>query len=306
MTDKILDRLGLTEFADTPADSLPTGTGRLVEVGRALAARPRYLLLDEPAAGLDAEETEQFAVLLRSLADDEGIAIVLVEHDMSLVMSVVRPGVRARPRQDHRRPARPRSPPRRAGPCRVSGRCGVTVVTGISTVLELQAASAPPTTRSPSCTAWTSLSPPGRLSPCSAPTARARRPRSRSPPASHPVAVGPAAARRPRPDRGQDPRPGPRRGLPDPRGPRRVPQPVHPRQPADDDLHRPRRGKRSRRSRTRGSPSSARTPPARRAPCPAASSRCSPSPGAWPPTRPCCCSTSYRWASRRSWSDEAV
>jgi branched-chain amino acid transport system ATP-binding protein len=87
MTGKILDRLGLSGFAAVPADSLPTGTARLVEVGRALAARPRYLLLDEPAAGLDADETEKFSVLLRSLADNEGVAILLVEHDMSLVMS---------------------------------------------------------------------------------------------------------------------------------------------------------------------------------------------------------------------------
>jgi branched-chain amino acid transport system ATP-binding protein len=87
VTAKILDRLGITEFADVPADSLPTGTARLVEVGRALAVRPKYLLLDEPAAGLGSDETEKFAVLLRSLADREGVAILLVEHDMSLVMS---------------------------------------------------------------------------------------------------------------------------------------------------------------------------------------------------------------------------
>ena len=86
MTSKILNRLGIAEFADVPADSIPTGTARLVEVGRALAARPRYLLLDEPAAGLDADETEKFAVLLRSLAEGEGVAILLVDHDMSLVM----------------------------------------------------------------------------------------------------------------------------------------------------------------------------------------------------------------------------
>jgi branched-chain amino acid transport system ATP-binding protein len=86
MTDQILARLGISGYAQTPADSLPTGTARLVEVGRALAARPKYLLLDEPAAGLGADETEKFAVLLRSLADREGVAILLVEHDMSLVM----------------------------------------------------------------------------------------------------------------------------------------------------------------------------------------------------------------------------
>jgi branched-chain amino acid transport system ATP-binding protein len=84
---EILDRLGLAGTADTPADALPTGAGRLVEVGRALAVRPRLLLLDEPAAGQDAEETARFAGLLRSLAAD-GTAVVLVEHDMGLVMTV--------------------------------------------------------------------------------------------------------------------------------------------------------------------------------------------------------------------------
>jgi branched-chain amino acid transport system ATP-binding protein len=84
---EILDRLGLAEVADAGADTLPTGIGRLVEVGRALAVRPKVLLLDEPAAGQDGEETARFAALLRSLADD-GTAVVLVEHDMGLVMGV--------------------------------------------------------------------------------------------------------------------------------------------------------------------------------------------------------------------------
>lgn len=83
----ILDRIGLHHLADTCADELSTGAARLVEVGRAMAVRPRLLLLDEPAAGQDGEETERFAALLRSLADD-GTAVVLVEHDMGLVMSV--------------------------------------------------------------------------------------------------------------------------------------------------------------------------------------------------------------------------
>ncbi len=61
--------------------------GRLVEVGRALAARPSILLLDEPAAGQDREETERFSALLRTVADD-GVAVLLVEHDMELVMEV--------------------------------------------------------------------------------------------------------------------------------------------------------------------------------------------------------------------------
>jgi len=83
----ILARLGLTALADSAPDTLPTGVGRLVEVGRAMAIRPKVLLLDEPAAGQDSEETERFAALLRSLAQD-GTAVVLVEHDMSLVMGV--------------------------------------------------------------------------------------------------------------------------------------------------------------------------------------------------------------------------
>ncbi|MGV9675951.1 ABC transporter ATP-binding protein [Nocardia sp. NPDC003482] len=84
---EIIDRLGLGHLADTSADALPTGTGRLVEVGRALAARPSLILLDEPAAGQDPTETERFGTLLRSLADD-GTAVLLVEHDMGLVMTV--------------------------------------------------------------------------------------------------------------------------------------------------------------------------------------------------------------------------
>ncbi len=87
LVDEILARLGLADVAGQPAEALSTGTGRLVEVGRALAARPTYLLLDEPAAGLDAAETRAFAALLRALAA-EGTAVVLVEHDMSLVMDV--------------------------------------------------------------------------------------------------------------------------------------------------------------------------------------------------------------------------
>jgi len=87
VVDDILTRLGLTEVAGRAADALPTGLGRLVEVGRALALHPGFFLLDEPAAGQDGEETERFAALLRSLAA-EGTAVVLVEHDMSLVMGV--------------------------------------------------------------------------------------------------------------------------------------------------------------------------------------------------------------------------
>jgi branched-chain amino acid transport system ATP-binding protein len=87
VVDRVLGRLGLTDIADSTADALPTGVGRLVEVARALVVRPQVLLLDEPAAGQDEQETDRFARLLRALADD-GMAVVLVEHDMGLVMSV--------------------------------------------------------------------------------------------------------------------------------------------------------------------------------------------------------------------------
>jgi branched-chain amino acid transport system ATP-binding protein len=85
LTDELLHRVGLHAVADVRADELSTGQARLVEVARALATRPRVLLLDEPASGQDEEETEAFAALLQQLAD-EGLAVVLVEHDVHLVM----------------------------------------------------------------------------------------------------------------------------------------------------------------------------------------------------------------------------
>jgi branched-chain amino acid transport system ATP-binding protein len=85
--EELLDQVGLTSVANDRADTLPTGTGRLVELARALATRPKVLLLDEPAAGQDTDETERFSEVLRDLANN-GLAILLVEHDMELVMNV--------------------------------------------------------------------------------------------------------------------------------------------------------------------------------------------------------------------------
>ena len=85
--DRIIAEIGLADVADQRADSLPTGQARLVELGRALASRPRLLLLDEPAAGQDDQETRRFAELLRMLAG-QGIGVLLVEHDVQLVMDV--------------------------------------------------------------------------------------------------------------------------------------------------------------------------------------------------------------------------
>ncbi|MCU1376554.1 MAG: ABC-type branched-chain amino acid transport system, ATPase component [Actinomycetia bacterium] len=83
----VLDRVGLWRVADERADSLPTGLARLVELGRALAAGPRVLLLDEPSSGLSEQESDELGVLLRELAADD-LAILLVEHDVELVMGV--------------------------------------------------------------------------------------------------------------------------------------------------------------------------------------------------------------------------
>ena len=85
--DQILERVGIGHVAGDQVDSLPTGLARLVELGRALATRPRLLLLDEPSSGLDESESEDFGRLLLGLAS-EGLGILLVEHDIDLVMSV--------------------------------------------------------------------------------------------------------------------------------------------------------------------------------------------------------------------------
>ena len=87
MATELLERIGITALADTEAGDLPTGSARLVEVARALAIGPKVLLLDEPASGLDEQETVELGGLLRELAAS-GLAVVLVEHDMSLVMDV--------------------------------------------------------------------------------------------------------------------------------------------------------------------------------------------------------------------------
>lgn len=83
----ILDQVGLGSVADVSVAGLPTGTARLVELARALAIKPRVLLLDEPSSGLNDSETANLADLLGALTRD-GLAVLLVEHDMSFVMGV--------------------------------------------------------------------------------------------------------------------------------------------------------------------------------------------------------------------------
>ncbi len=82
-----LDRAGLAHLAGRSAAGLPIGQRRLVEVARALAAEPRLLLMDEPAAGLNMRETEHVGEIIHSIRDG-GVTVLLVEHDMSLVMNI--------------------------------------------------------------------------------------------------------------------------------------------------------------------------------------------------------------------------
>jgi len=84
----ILDMLELAEFAHEAPEGLPLGTRKRVELARALAARPKLLLLDEPASGLNHEEVAGLDSLIRRIRDDRRITVLLVEHHMNLVMSV--------------------------------------------------------------------------------------------------------------------------------------------------------------------------------------------------------------------------
>jgi branched-chain amino acid transport system ATP-binding protein len=85
--DGILALLDLTRLAWVPAAALPLGTGRLVEIARALAAAPRVLLLDEPSSGLDARETATLVHVLAQLRDG-GLSLVLVEHNVEMVLGL--------------------------------------------------------------------------------------------------------------------------------------------------------------------------------------------------------------------------
>ena len=84
----ILHVLDLDGYSRRLAGDLPAGIQRRVEIGRALAMRPKLVLLDEPAAGLDAAETERLADLLKKVRDRFHVSMLLVDHDMSLVMKV--------------------------------------------------------------------------------------------------------------------------------------------------------------------------------------------------------------------------
>jgi branched-chain amino acid transport system ATP-binding protein len=87
-TASTLALLGLTADADRPIEALSLGRGRLVELGRALMTEPSILFLDEPSSGLDVSETSEMADALERVQRDQGVAILLVEHDLELVRRV--------------------------------------------------------------------------------------------------------------------------------------------------------------------------------------------------------------------------
>jgi len=84
----VLEKIGLTQFVNEFAKNLPYGAQRRLEIARALATEPFILLLDEPAAGMNPLETRELDNLIVRIRDEEGISILLIEHDMKLVMSL--------------------------------------------------------------------------------------------------------------------------------------------------------------------------------------------------------------------------
>jgi branched-chain amino acid transport system ATP-binding protein len=83
-----LHRFGLAEEANRPASTLPYGKERRLDMARAVVTRPKFMLLDEPAAGMTEAETEDLGVTIRGLRREFGFGILLIEHDMNLVMNI--------------------------------------------------------------------------------------------------------------------------------------------------------------------------------------------------------------------------
>jgi branched-chain amino acid transport system ATP-binding protein len=84
--DALLERLGLARYATASASALSSGDERRLGVARALATEPKFVLLDEPAAGLPEAEVPDFAALVRTIASDHGAGVLLIDHNMALIM----------------------------------------------------------------------------------------------------------------------------------------------------------------------------------------------------------------------------
>jgi branched-chain amino acid transport system ATP-binding protein len=87
-TNELLEKLGLTEHAESPAASLAQGDERRLGVARAMATAPRFLLLDEPAAGLPEVELPALTSAVRSVRDDDGVGVLLIDHNIALIMNI--------------------------------------------------------------------------------------------------------------------------------------------------------------------------------------------------------------------------
>jgi branched-chain amino acid transport system ATP-binding protein len=85
---QILEKIGLARYVNDQAKNLPYGAQRRLEIARALATEPFLILLDEPAAGMNPQETLELDDLITRIRDEEGVSILLIEHDMKLVMSL--------------------------------------------------------------------------------------------------------------------------------------------------------------------------------------------------------------------------
>ncbi len=83
-----LEQVNLTDIANRPAGTLAYGQQRRLEIARCMMTRPRILMLDEPAAGLNPKETEDLKALIALLREEHGVTVLLIEHDMKLVMSI--------------------------------------------------------------------------------------------------------------------------------------------------------------------------------------------------------------------------
>jgi branched-chain amino acid transport system ATP-binding protein len=85
---ELLDLLGLSSYAEAPAAALAHGDERRLGVARALATRPRFVLMDEPAAGLPEAEVPEFAAVVRAVRDEHEAGVLLIDHNMALIMEV--------------------------------------------------------------------------------------------------------------------------------------------------------------------------------------------------------------------------
>ncbi len=86
--EELLGVLGLSDYADAPASTLAHGDERRLGVARALATEPRFVLLDEPAAGLPEAEVPEFAAVVRSVRDEHGAGVLLIDHNVALIMEI--------------------------------------------------------------------------------------------------------------------------------------------------------------------------------------------------------------------------